>query len=262
MTISALVVIVMVLASASVVLMTTSSTSSASPTYSSVENSPCASPAVTDPITLLPSAASHIASGYEQVSDTAHLLANGSMRRMVLVMQPNTEGTICVTYSVGYNASAPNIFNATKVQGVVNIANTQISGSGYYRTLSPAPGVNITSNAASAFDSAVQNDSTTAQYHVNEVTVVYSVSASADASGIYDFSFPFDCPGLFPLAILGGSQTVISSNFPGYFTPDECPNMNPVDSSSKVFLTGSSFITGFNGMSEVWVTGYGGYPAP
>jgi hypothetical protein len=159
--------------------------------------------------------------------NNSHDLANGSMRSLAFIMQAGSTATLCVTYSSRSYVPASNltadalIVNATSLQG------------GYEYSYSKALGITFTLTSVDS-SSSVGN-------------LVYTIDAANNAGGFYDLSYPGVC-GLIPFAVVTGPPQVISSsNFPGFFLASTCPLFPPFSAWSQM--------TGFSGMSAVWLTG-------
>jgi hypothetical protein len=167
----------------------------------------------------------------ESESNLSHALDNGSVRSIAFVLRAGAAAMLCITYAVQGNYS-PNDF---KVQAWA-VNSTKLVG-GYEYSYTAAPSINFT------FDPASVNSTDTSPHNL---TVVYNVTSSPDFTGFYTITYPNDCPPFLPLAVTTDSPGSISSaDFPGFFIPSSCRLDSPF---------GSVMITGFSGMSAIWLT--------
>jgi hypothetical protein len=206
--------------------------------------SSCASRVPADPILSTIAAKEVRASGYDD-GGVAHLLANGSMRKLAFLLLPGAVGTVCVTYTVSVVNGAP-MPNASLFEARVFAVNATKDGNGYSFSYTKAPIVSISSNA-SGIQTYVPRD------HSDELTIAYTITASNTPGGVYDLEYPFACPGLTPLAVINSSQTLKTSDFPGFFWPGDCIQDTRVS---------SGIVTGYSGVSATWLTGYSGVIPP
>jgi hypothetical protein len=158
------------------------------------------------------------------------ITTNDTQTKLAFEVQPGTVDELCITYTINQDdlplaafAVTLSSVNATKVHG------------GYEWSFSPAPGVNITSNAA-FLDVNQLNSSTT-------VTVVYTITVSSGAGGFYSLGYPNNCPALIPFAVTDNPQGVTFADFPGFFQPGSCELSAPLGVS----------VTGYTGMTTKWI---------
>ncbi len=215
-----------------------SGTQSTSPATGAIAaQGPCASHTPSNPIFSSP--------GGTGGRGIAYQLTNGSMSKIAFIMLPGTTGTICVTYGINVVNDAP-LPNSSVFRAEVDKVSASKGTNGYDFSYSPAPGMSITSNASSI-------QSFVPRTHSDEVTIVYTITTSSSATGVFDFAYPFGCPPLTPLAVLGAGQTLNPSDFPGFFWPADCVQDTRVS---------SGVITGYGSITATWVTGYSGITPP
>lgn len=169
----------------------------------------------------------------------------GTMQRLVFVLSPGSTLTLCVSYRISDVTNPPSNtvqFNAS----VYTVTSTPIANaisnhsySGYSYSYAPAQGI-TTSSAPNSIP--FQSSMNTTQ----SVTVAYTITATATASGFYAISFSNECPGFLPLAVGHPASELQPSDFPGFFEPTSCESVPP--------LSGGK-IVGFGGAGVAWLEG-------
>jgi len=137
----------------------------------------------------------------------------GNQSRLFVIL-PGSTGLICVTYTL--NESAPLSPSASPLRLSSNIYvvnatydnNTNGEGSEYFYSSHLAPGLSESANPSSVDLPLASGDS---------FTVVYSVTASENATGFYSLSFTGGCPSLIPFAVTTDGQGVTPSDYTGFF---------------------------------------------
>jgi len=202
-----------------------------SPTTSSLSSTsqPCGSPIPKDPLAS-PANESGIYNGHE--------LANGTYRWLAFATPPGGTATFCIDMSL----RQANVSASELGAEALSVNATLLPGSCCEYSYSRAHGINIT------FDPSSLN-LTSFRYSAGSLSVLYSMSASRNATGFYSLSYPGVC-GLISLAVTNEPQKVSAADFPGFFVPSTCPISPPFD--------GWSQMTGFTGMTASWVTGTAG----
>ncbi|MDA4123598.1 MAG: hypothetical protein OK456_10505 [Thaumarchaeota archaeon] len=178
---------------------------------------PCSSPTPVDPV---PSLAN------ESVINTMHNLANGSIRSLAFIMQPGATATLCIHYDANQTFTAQGL-NADAVT-----VNASSPANGSKPSVSVAPGVSFKLDSFSTGSSGGN--------------VMYTITTADASEGFYSLSYPGQCE-LVPFAVAIGNSPLSSFEFPGFFTAPNCPLQAP--------FTGYTNITGFSGMTTVWLTG-------
>ena len=189
---------------------------------------PCNSPIPED---TMPSLAN------ESGVNNSHMLANGSMRSLAFIMRPRSTATLCITIPLRQGNVTVKDLEASAL--VVNATrDTQGGGLGYSYSYSKASDITFASDAGS-------KDLTSFESAPGSISILYTITSN-DATGYYSFGYPGEC-GLIPFAVASDPRTVTSADFPGFFLSSTCPLFPP--------FSGWSQMTGFNGMTTVWLTG-------
>jgi hypothetical protein len=160
---------------------------------------------------------------------------NDSQTKLAFEIQPGSVDQLCITYGISGDVPLAD-FTATLLSvNTTRLHNSKNYTTGYEYSYSPAPGVNITSNAES-LDLGHLNGSRT-------ITVLYTITALSGAVGFYTLKFPNNCPSLIPFAIADDPKGVTSADFPGFFQPGSCEASVPLHVS----------VTGYTGISTAWL---------
>jgi hypothetical protein len=156
--------------------------------------------------------------------------------KLSFIAQPGTTTALCVAYTVYSEKASPSDFDAyISLVNVVPIHDSQNDTSGYYYSYSDASNIKIISDAASLALTNLTSGS--------KVNVVYTITTAPGSSGFYDLHWPGSCPAMIPFAVIGGSQSVNASDFPGYLQPSSCEDIGyPGD------------IIGYSGLTTGWIS--------
>ncbi|MDA4121676.1 MAG: hypothetical protein OK456_00680 [Thaumarchaeota archaeon] len=137
----------------------------------------------------------------------------GNQSRLFVIL-PGSTGLICVTYTLNDSTPlSPSVspLRLTSSIYVVNATyenNSNGEGSEYFYSSHLAPGLTESTDPPSVDLPLASGDS---------FTVVYSVTASKNATGFYSLSFTGSCPSLIPFAVTTDSQAVTPSDYTGFF---------------------------------------------
>jgi hypothetical protein len=125
-------------------------------------------------------------------------------RTPVLLMQPNTIGSICVTYKAAWSDD-PSIFSSL-VSGWESV---------YLKNGSYPFALYVGNNSAlGSFTTSATPNSIRPSANVSYVTVLFRVSALANSKGIYEYSAPYGYCGSMPMAVGYTASQLNGSNFP------------------------------------------------
>ena len=198
-----------------VVLHPTSSGNAATTISSSA--APCSSRIPVDPVPNLAN---------ESLFSTMHNLANGSIRSLVFIMQPGTTATLCISYEANETLSA----NGLLADAVSVNASSLADGAQHSYSVAP----NVTFKLVSDETTSAGGSAT------------YSITTESGVYGYYSLSYPGQCQ-LTPFAVVIAGSPLTPAEFPGFFNTPNCFLVKP--------FTGYTNITGFSGMTAVWLTG-------
>lgn len=153
-------------------------------------------------------------------------LANGSVRSLVFVMQPGATATLCISYEANETLTADGL-----LADAVNVNASSLAG-GAQHSYSVAPKVTF----------KLLSDQTTS----TRGTATYTITTEKGRLLILLFELPRAVPAdPFAVAIAGSPLT--PAEFPGFFCVPNCFLVEP--------FRGYTNITGFSGMTAVWLTG-------
>ncbi len=137
----------------------------------------------------------------------------GNESRLFVIL-PGSTGLICVTYTlsdfVPLSASASPLELTSSIY-LVNATYENSSngeGSEYFYSSHLASGLSESANPPSVNLTSASG---------NSFTVVYSVTASENATGFYSLSFTGSCPSLIPFAVTTDGKGVTPSDYTGFF---------------------------------------------
>lgn len=155
-----------------------------------------------------------------------HDLPNGSVRSLVFVMQPGTTATLCISYEANETLSANGL-----LADAVNVnASSLANGAQHSYTVAP----NVTFKLDSYQTTSAGG------------SAIYTITTENGVYGYYSMSYPGQCP-LTPFAVVIAGSPLTPAEFPGFFQVPNCFSVKP--------FTGYTNITGFSGMTAVWLTG-------
>ncbi len=130
----------------------------------------------------------------------------------VLLMQPNTMGSICVTYKAAWSDD-PSFFSSL----ISSWESVYLKNGSYPFTMY------IGNNSAlGAFTISPTPGSIRPSANVSYVTVLYRVSALANSKGIYENSAPYGYCGSMPMAVGYSASQLNGSDFPSRPPPHSC----------------------------------------
>ena len=133
----------------------------------------------------------------------------------VILMQPNTVGYVCVTYTAAW-AGDPSTFNAT-VSGWESL---YLKNGSY--PLQLYFGDSSGRLAPNTFNITATPESVRPSANVTSVMVLYRVAALSDSKGFYENSVPYGYCGSVPMAVGYSASQVNGSDFPPRPPPHSC----------------------------------------
>ena len=173
--------------------------------------------------TNMPSLKSQLSSLQEQLSDIQLVeagcagsvsVSHGPVGNLtpVLLMQPNTAGSICVTYKAAWSDDPGSFNSLTSGWESVYLNN------GSYSFM-----MDIGNNSANVdFTISSTPSSIRPSEDVTYVTVLYHVSALANSTGIYEYSAPYGYCDSMPMAVGYSASQLNGSDFPPRPPPHSC----------------------------------------
>lgn len=158
---------------------------------------------------------------------------------LAFAMNLSSTAKLCVSY-VADAAQYSNDFSEIRVNfsAEANIVNATPSGNGFEYSYSPARNISIGAQPSTVL---ISNGSAR-----SEITVEYTINAGQFSKGFYTLSTFMQCPPLIAFAVGFTPQELNGTDFAGFYLEGSCTLQLPMSGYE---------ITGFSGMSAVYVSG-------